>query len=360
MAFSSRACMAETSWRRSPTTAMGGDGSCRTISMPRWSAVARTRSMASAMTRLTRTGSRDGASSDSIRERSSRSSMIRLTRKASLWIRPARRWATSASGSATSVSASRPSAPMGVLSSWLTLATKSRRISSSRRRSETSSMSAMTPRGRRPSSIWRARTCNVRRGRPVQIERALRRTFVPGALEQLGHRLRRQRVAVPAHHERIGPPVAVDHGAVLVAEDDALRQRIEGAPEADGVRARFGHRLRRPTGDLLEVGEGGLDVRLVLGWVEAQSRPECGEPLGDGPSPRAPPQPGGHGDGDDEEDDRGDHDDHTTGGAQRKQFLATDHDPQYDSPGRALVHKPGSAGPTVLCKTLKGHETVLR
>ena len=91
--------MAETSWRRSPRTATGGEGSCSTISMPRWSAVARTRSMASAMTRLTSTGSRGGASSDSMRERSSRSSMMRLTRKASLWMRPARRWATSGSGS---------------------------------------------------------------------------------------------------------------------------------------------------------------------------------------------------------------------------------------------------------------------
>jgi hypothetical protein len=41
------------------------------------------------------------------------------------------------------------------------------------------------------------------------------------------------------------------------------------------------------------------------------------------------------------EDDRGEHDDHTTLGAQRKHFLATDHDPQYDSPGRALVNTPG-------------------
>ena len=79
--------------------------------------------------------------------------MIRLTRKASLWMRPARRWATWGSGSETRVSASSPSAPIGVLSSWLTLATKSRRISSSRRRSEMSSISAITPRGRRPSSI---------------------------------------------------------------------------------------------------------------------------------------------------------------------------------------------------------------
>ena len=92
--------------------------------------------------------------------------MIRLTRKASVWMRLASRWATSTSGSEMSVSASRPSAPMGVFSSWLTLATKSRRISSSRRRSETSSIMAITPRGRRPSSITRARTVRVRRGGP--------------------------------------------------------------------------------------------------------------------------------------------------------------------------------------------------
>ncbi len=56
--------------------------------------------------------------------------------------------------------------PSGVFSSWLTLATKSRRISSSRRRSETSSIMAMTPSGRRPSSMSRARTVRVRRGGP--------------------------------------------------------------------------------------------------------------------------------------------------------------------------------------------------
>jgi hypothetical protein len=108
-------------------------------------------------------------------ERSSRSSMMRLTRKASLWMRPARRWATSASGSATSVSASRPSAPMGVLSSWLTLATKSRRISSSRRRSETSSMSAMTP--ERAAAVVDLAGPHLQGapGRPVEVEGALGR-----------------------------------------------------------------------------------------------------------------------------------------------------------------------------------------
>jgi len=92
--------------------------------------------------------------------------MMRLTRKASAWIREAKRWATSGSGSTVSVSASRPRAPMGVLSSWLTLATKSRRISSRRRRSDTSSMMAMTPSGRRPSSMSRVRTASVWRGGP--------------------------------------------------------------------------------------------------------------------------------------------------------------------------------------------------
>ena len=46
-----------------------------------------------------------------------------------------------------SVSASRPSAPTGVFSSWLMLATKSRRTVSSRRRSDTSSTTTSTPDG---------------------------------------------------------------------------------------------------------------------------------------------------------------------------------------------------------------------
>ena len=107
-------------------------------------------------------------------------------------------------------------------------------------------MSAMTPSGRRPVVDLAGPHLQRATRRAVEVERALGRPFVPGALQQLGHRLRRQRVAVAADHERVGPPVAVDHAAVLVAEDDALRQRIEGAPEPDGVRAGLGDRLRRP------------------------------------------------------------------------------------------------------------------
>ena len=92
--------------------------------------------------------------------------MIRLTRKASVWIRDASRLATVSSGSEASVSASRPSAPIGVLSSWLTFATKSRRISSSRRRSETSSMTAITPRVRLAVVDDLGTDLSVRRGGP--------------------------------------------------------------------------------------------------------------------------------------------------------------------------------------------------
>ena len=244
MAFSSRACMAETSWRRSPITATGGDGSCSTISMPRWSAVARTRSMASAMTRFTRTGSRGGASSDSMRDRSSRSSMMRLTRKASLWMRPARRWATSGSGSDTSVSASRPSAPIGVLSSWLDVGHEV--AADLLEAPALGDVLDERDHPERPASVVDLAGAHLQRAprRAVEVERALGRSLVPGVLEDLGHRLGGEGVAVAADHQGIGAPVAVDHGAVLVAQDDALGERVERAPEPDGVGAGLG----RPPG----------------------------------------------------------------------------------------------------------------
>ena len=47
--------------------------------------------------------------------------------------------------SAAMVSASSPSAPIGVFNSWLTLATKSRRTLSTRRASDTSRVNATAP-----------------------------------------------------------------------------------------------------------------------------------------------------------------------------------------------------------------------
>ena len=80
------------------------------------------------------------------------SSMIcctsRASRSLSVSIRPAKRWTASGS-SAASVTASASSriAPTGVFSSWLTLATKSRRTASTRRSRVRSSTSASTRRG---------------------------------------------------------------------------------------------------------------------------------------------------------------------------------------------------------------------
>ena len=224
--------------------------------MPRWSAVARTRSMASAMTRLTSTGSRGGASSDSIRERSSRSSMMRLTRKASLWMRPARRWATSGSGSETSVSASRPEGAHGRLE---LVADVGHEVAADLL--EPASLRDVLNEGDDPERAapvvdLAGAYLQCAPGRAVEVEGALRRALVPGVLEDVGHRLGGEGVTLAAHHEGVGPAVAVDDGAVLVAEHHALGQGVERAPEADGVRARLGHRLGGAAGDLLQIGRG--------------------------------------------------------------------------------------------------------
>ena len=123
-------------------------------------------------------------------------------------------------------------------------------------------------------------------GRAVEVERALRRALVPGVLEELGHRLGGEGITVAADHQGIGPAVAIDHGAVLVTEHDALGEGVEGAAQADGVRARLGHGLRGAAGDLLEVGERGLDVVLVLGRIE--TRGGCRGPTGAGRWPAGP------------------------------------------------------------------------
>lgn len=99
------------------------------------------------------------------------SSCTRLvSRVASICIRPANRSTASGSSEASmTASESRDSAPVGVLSSWLTLATKSRRTASMRRASVRSSTSSST--SREPSGATRAETARAsprpvpRRGR---------------------------------------------------------------------------------------------------------------------------------------------------------------------------------------------------
>ena len=81
----------------------------------------------------------------------------RLSRSLSIRIRPENRCTASGSSAASATaSASRISAPIGVFSSWLTLATKSRRIASTRRSLVRSSTSTST--SRLPSGATRAAT----------------------------------------------------------------------------------------------------------------------------------------------------------------------------------------------------------
>src|SRR6202041_1117006 len=114
--------------------------------MPRAFAFIRQRSRASATTMSSSTGRGSGTGSTAwIRDSVIRSWTRLVSRCASWRILPANRRTASASSAASSmVSASRASAPTGVLSSWLVLATKSRLTSSTRRLSVWSSASTRT------------------------------------------------------------------------------------------------------------------------------------------------------------------------------------------------------------------------
>ena len=84
----------------------------------------------------------------------------RVSRSLSMSIRPANRLTASGSSEASATaSASSRIAPTGVLSSWLTLATKSRRTASTRRsrvRSSTSASTSREPSGATRAVTWRA------------------------------------------------------------------------------------------------------------------------------------------------------------------------------------------------------------
>ena len=131
----------------------------------------RQRSIASATSSSTRTGSASSSGSSFCTRERSMSSWTRLVRRvASICIRPAKRSTASGSSEASmTASERRESAPTGVLSSWLTFATKSRRTASMRRASVRSSTRSSTR--REPSGATRAETARAsprpvpRRGR---------------------------------------------------------------------------------------------------------------------------------------------------------------------------------------------------
>src|SRR6202451_2811193 len=144
-AFSSRFRTAVTSRSSSPRTLSPRTPMDARV-MPRAFAFIRHRSSASATTSSTCTGRGAGTGSAAwIRESVIRSWTRNVSLAASCRIRPAnRRTASSSSAASSIVSASSASAPTGVLSSWLTLATKSRLTCSTRWLSVRSSASTRT------------------------------------------------------------------------------------------------------------------------------------------------------------------------------------------------------------------------
>ena len=255
-----------------------GSGSWNTSSMSCWSADARMRSIASAMTSTT--------GHELARRRALRLEAREVEQVVDDPAHPEGlevdalgepRCATAGSRSTSSVSASRPSAPIGVFSSWLTFAMKSRRISSRRRRSETSSIIASTPSGRRPSSMSGGADREGAPRRSVEVDGALGAAAVPRLGQQLGDGLGGDRVAVATRHELVGVLVAVQHGAGLVAQHEPERERVERAAQPDRLGARLGDRLGGRAGDLLEVAEGSLDAAVVRRRVLAPSREPSAE-----------------------------------------------------------------------------------
>ena len=230
--------MAETSCRRSPSTATGGSGSTRAMVMPRWSAVARTRSTASAITRLTSTG---------------------LAGRRLLGLDPAQvEQVVDDPADPEGLGVDAAGQPLGHLDVGLGdegLGQQAERAHGGLQLVahvghevaadllEPAALGDVLdhgdhPEGPPPVVDEPGPHRQGAAGRAVEVEGALGCPLVPGVLEQLGDRLGGQGVAVAAGHEGVGPGVAVDDGAVLVAQDDTLGEACR-ATAAAGWRRRW-------------------------------------------------------------------------------------------------------------------------
>ena len=168
-----------------------------------------------------------GASCASIWLRSSRSSTMRDSRSASRTTRSASCCTTRGSSVAAIVSASRPSAPIGVFNSWLTLATKSRRTLSTRRRlrdvaGERDRAHDLAVAAQRE----RAQLEHLAR-RAVELELALRRDAVERGVQQLVDRVLGEHLAVARAVEAPRRRVAHDLAPDAIDDDDRVGRLVE-------------------------------------------------------------------------------------------------------------------------------------
>ena len=174
---------------------------------------------------------------------------------ASCRIRPANLRTASASSAASSiVSASRASAPTGVLSSWLTLATKSLRTSSTRRLSVWSSAStqdeaAAADRPRQRGDADREGGGPAAEARHRHLELGLADLSVTADLARQGEQLAHHQPVALDDPERAGRGAGAQHAVFAVHDDrgrgkhgqdrgNARRQlrRLLGGPQARASR----------------------------------------------------------------------------------------------------------------------------
>ena len=178
--------------------------------------------------------------------------MSRPARSASDMMCRARRRTTSGSSSSTSVSASTPRAPIGVRSSWLTLAAKSRRTASSRRRSEMSSTKAMVPSGISAVPRGTAVMSRVRGGGPCSssVWVAARPSWAVATSCSTARRHQGRDVAVGVELGVLA--VAQDELAAGVVDHDGRGEGVERPPEPHRLGQGVGGRLlgvaERPVG----------------------------------------------------------------------------------------------------------------
>ena len=159
---------------------------------------------------------------------------------------------TSRSLPAAIVSASTASAPIGVRSSWLTLATKSRRMLSIRRASVTSRTNATAPLGAPSCGSGNARRCSVWRGRPEENQLALGGLTEQRLVEQLADRLLGDRVGVARAAEAARGRVAHEHLPVAPDDHHAVGHRVQRGREPVAVDA-------QAVGVGFELGEHRVD-----------------------------------------------------------------------------------------------------
>ncbi len=184
--------------------------------------------------------------------------MMRPRRSASAATRLANRSTTRGSSSPSRVSASRLKAPTGVFSSWLTLATKSRRMASRRCRSDASWTMATAPSTWVTPARGKARMIRRRGDGGDQFEDPLGVVTLQGQQQGLADGLLGQD-GIGAGAEVAGRGHVAEHGVTdAVADDHAVLDLIQGGLQSTGQEG-------------VGAGSSGLGPRPATRWVRARA-----------------------------------------------------------------------------------------